>query len=597
MARDSLVNHRLNDYFIESLLGKGGMARVYRAVDTRRQRYVALKVINASYQDNPDVINRFAREAQVIAQLGQHPNVVQLYNYGEDQGYLYIAMQYIEGTDLAALLHSYRQDGEWMTFPEVLTIMRDITSALDYIHSREVVHRDLKPSNIMLDRQGRAVLTDFGLALLTDVGTLGEVFGSPAYIAPEQAISSAEARPESDLYALGVILFEMLTGQLPFNAHDPLSLAMKHVQQPAPAPSSLRRELGPAVDRVVLKALAKNPNERYPSGYELMTDLQRALEPAAAAAAPPPTLAHLTIPDRVRLQSEPLPPPNPPPTAPPAPPSTTLLEEDWRASQDRLPAGGWSPEVTSGRVPAGGPPRVIPAPVRASNPWPTIMTVVGLITLLVSLLCVGGGLAMRAMLNPSRTQVGQVLPATGRTPSPGLPPTEPAVTAGVPLIQTLFPAHTPEPSATPQPTQAPTNTPEPPATATPEPSEPPSAVPSDSPAALLVMRLPQDHLLLANNGQLPFRLGPLRVGRDDDAIVGSELGPAALDPGQCLIVMNPVKRPHFPENLQCDLLMVIQRQPETTFWKDGFEVFYDDTPVGECRRNEDACTIPLPSSE
>jgi len=263
MPADSLINHRLDGYYIESLLGRGGMARVYRGVDLRRQQYAAIKVVDAPFREDPDAANRFAREAQVIAQLGQHPNVVRLYHYGEDQGYRFIAMQYVDGADLGALLRSLRQDNQRMPFEDVLTIAADVAAALDYIHANQVVHRDLKPSNLMVDRRGRAILTDFGLALLTDVGTLGEVFGSPAYIAPEQAVSSAEARPESDIYAFGVILFEMLTGQLPFSGRDPLNLAMQHVQQPAPAPSRLRPELGPQVDQVILRALAKSPDQRY----------------------------------------------------------------------------------------------------------------------------------------------------------------------------------------------------------------------------------------------------------------------------------------------------------------------------------------------
>ncbi|MCP4601634.1 MAG: serine/threonine protein kinase, partial [Proteobacteria bacterium] len=201
---DSLLEQQLDEYRLETLLGQGGMARVYRALDVRLNRYTAVKVIDTPFRADSDYILRFEREAQAIAQL-EHPHIVSVYRYGEDDGLLYIAMQYIEGSDLGSVLDSYQQGLEFIEPKDAQRIIREVCLALDYAHSKGVVHRDIKPANIMLDEQGAVFLTDFGLALISEIGTRGEIFGSPHYISPEQAISSAGAVPQSDLYAVGII--------------------------------------------------------------------------------------------------------------------------------------------------------------------------------------------------------------------------------------------------------------------------------------------------------------------------------------------------------------------------------------------------------
>ena len=309
MTDDPLINQQLDEYLIETLLGKGGMARVYRGVDVNLKRYVAIKVIDSPYQRDSDYTMRFEREAQVIAQLS-HPNVVQLYRYGKAEDFLYMVMQYIQGADLHTILSGYRQDNESMQPDEVRQVTGDVCRALDYIHGQGVVHRDVKPSNILLTRDGRAILSDFGLALLTEIGTLGRIFGSPQYIAPEQAISSAQAEPRSDLYSLGVILYEIFTGRLPFAAEDPLELAMQHVQKEPPRPRQFRPGISQPIEAFLLKALAKKPEDRYPSGAAFYQALDQALASTEEAlAAMPSTISHLTIPERVKIQadSDPLP--------------------------------------------------------------------------------------------------------------------------------------------------------------------------------------------------------------------------------------------------------------------------------------------------
>ncbi|MEW5961000.1 MAG: serine/threonine-protein kinase, partial [Chloroflexota bacterium] len=284
-APPNLLGQQLDEYRLEALEGQGGMARVYRGVDVRLNRRVAIKVIDTPFRTDSDYVMRFQREAQAIAQL-EHPHIVRLYRYGEALGVLYIAMQHIEGKNLHSLIAKHRQERAFIPAEEVSRIIRQVGQALDYAHSQGVIHRDVKPSNIMLNKEGTVFLTDFGLALLTEVGTRGEILGSPHYIAPEQAMSSANVTPQSDLYAVGVILYEMLTGELPFEAGEPLEIAMLHMTEPPPAPGELRPGLSRPVEAVLLKALAKKPEERYASGAALAEALDEALRSAPISDAP-----------------------------------------------------------------------------------------------------------------------------------------------------------------------------------------------------------------------------------------------------------------------------------------------------------------------
>lgn len=289
----TLLGKQIHEYRLDSLLGHGGMARVYLGFDTQLKRNVAVKVIEPSYRAHPDYIKRFEREAQAIAQL-EHPNIVRLYRYGvatdpanpdDPNGLLFIVMQWIEGEDLASRLEACRRSGETMSTAEILRITRQVCEGLDYMHAKGIIHRDLKPANVLLTKEGQAVLSDFGLALLTEQGSRGEIFGSPNYISPEQAISSARVVPQSDIYSMGVILYEMFTGCPPFDAGEPLEVAMQHISAPPPSPRSLRPEMPLEVEAVILKALAKEPKERHTNGMALTEALEAALHPAPQNAA------------------------------------------------------------------------------------------------------------------------------------------------------------------------------------------------------------------------------------------------------------------------------------------------------------------------
>lgn len=283
---DPLLGRQLANFRVERLIGRGGMATVYYGQDVKLGRPVAIKVMNARSQDDPSLAKRLVKEASLMASW-RHENIVQVYYADDEEGFSYFVMEYIPGQSLGELLAEYAQKGQRMPQEEALRIGRAVAAALDYAHERGVIHRDVKPSNVLIAEDGRVVLSDFGLALQTAEGTIGEVFGSPHYIAPEQARNSAEARPQSDLYSLGVMLYQMLSGVLPFDDPSPMSLALQHLIAPPPSPRRANPALNQATEEVLLKALAKSPAERYQSGKELLDALESALKAEETATLPP----------------------------------------------------------------------------------------------------------------------------------------------------------------------------------------------------------------------------------------------------------------------------------------------------------------------
>ncbi len=286
-------------YKIIRRLGRGGMAEVYLAHQESLDRNVAIKLMHPFLAAEEDFLHRFKREARAMAAMN-HPNIVSVYDfdvYGESTYYL--VMEYISGGTLKEKLARLAEKGERLALETAVQIGIEVASALAYAHQRGMVHRDVKPANIMLNEEGRAILTDFGIVKLVGGQSMaytatGALIGTPAYMSPEQALGKpGDAR--SDIYALGTLLFQMTTGYLPFDADTPLAIVMKHVNEPVPLPSTLNAAIPPALQAVILKAMAKNPDERYQTAAELEIALQQVKQgsmgsaPALFAAAPQAT--------------------------------------------------------------------------------------------------------------------------------------------------------------------------------------------------------------------------------------------------------------------------------------------------------------------
>jgi serine/threonine-protein kinase len=274
----------LNDrYEIHRRLARGGMAQVYLARDRSLDRPVAVKELVPEFATDPSFVERFRREAQAAANLS-HPNVVGVYDWGAQDGTYFIVMEYVDGPSLSRVL---RSDGPFHP-NRAAEIASEVAAGLGFAHSRGVVHRDVKPGNVLLTRSGQAKVTDFGIARALsspdeDLTQAGSVMGTATYFSPEQA-QGLSVDPRSDLYSLGVVLYELVTGRPPFNGETPLAIAYKHVQdQPAP-PSTLMTGLPEALEAIIMKLLSKRPDDRYASAEDLRADLNRFLagEPTVA---------------------------------------------------------------------------------------------------------------------------------------------------------------------------------------------------------------------------------------------------------------------------------------------------------------------------
>lgn len=268
--------HQIGKYEILEELGRGGFATVYKAVDTTLDREIALKVLNPLILRDQAFINRFRQEARVMARL-LHANIATVFEIGEVDGRHFIAMQYIQGRNLRDLM----QERRLLPFDVVVSILEQIGLALDYAHAHGVIHRDVKPSNILVDEHGHATLTDFGIAKALEgtsiQTTSGTVMGTPYYASPEQA----ESRPldgRSDLYSLGIVAYELCTGNVPFRADSTPSLYYKIVHETPRLPSEANPRAAEPIEQVLLKAIAKQPGQRYQSGQELVVALRAALK-------------------------------------------------------------------------------------------------------------------------------------------------------------------------------------------------------------------------------------------------------------------------------------------------------------------------------
>ncbi|HEV7760852.1 MAG TPA: serine/threonine-protein kinase, partial [Acidimicrobiales bacterium] len=306
MAGDALLGREMGRYRIESIIGSGGFATVYRAIDLALERPIALKVVDPTAHRNPTVGRRFVLEGRAVASL-DHPAVVPVYDAGENDGVLWMAMRLIPGGSLDDALVAGRR----FTFDQVAAVIARIGDALDHAHGHGIVHRDVKPSNILLEQNdpGRAWLADFGIAATTRTAgryTTGAL-GTAAYMAPEQARPSSVG-PPADLYSLGCVAYELLTRRRPFPGDDYVELLVAHATHPVPPTP------WPRVDGFMQRALAKDPATRPASGAAFATELRRALHEADQARRPPAPPEAPAAPAPSRPAAAPLPPPPPSPS-------------------------------------------------------------------------------------------------------------------------------------------------------------------------------------------------------------------------------------------------------------------------------------------
>jgi serine/threonine-protein kinase len=332
---DSLIDTLFDGrYQIERKLGAGGMADVYLAEDQELGRRVAIKILNSRHGNDDQFIERFRREAKNAAALN-HPNIVSIYDRGEAEDTYYIAMEFLDGRTLKELIVGRGA----APINVAIEYARQILSALRFAHRHGIVHRDIKPHNVLVDGEGRVKVTDFGIARAgtSQMTETGSIVGTAQYLSPEQA-KGGEVDPRSDLYSLGVVLYELLTGKTPFDGETPVEIAMKHLSTTPQPPSKLRPDVPRELDMVVMRALAKNPDERYQSADEMEGDLERVARgarvsattvdtatqvlrrPAAAAAAASATAATMIA---------------PPPASAAPPPAVVAEEEEYEEGGDR----------------------------------------------------------------------------------------------------------------------------------------------------------------------------------------------------------------------------------------------------------------------
>jgi serine/threonine-protein kinase len=295
VKQDSVVDER---YRILQRIGSGGMADVWLAEDTHLQRQVALKVLHSRFAQDQEFVERFRREAEAAAGL-QHPNIVAVFDRGEVDGTYYIAMQHLEGRTLKQLIDA------GLTPEQAAGLIRQVLEGARFAHRHGIVHRDLKPQNVIVDDEGKATVTDFGIAQagVSEITQAGSVLGTPHYLSPEQA-QGFEVTAVSDLYSVGVMLYEALTRRVPFEADSAVAVAMKQVSQPPQRPSSINPQVSPALDAVVMRALEKEPGQRFQSADAFIAAIDAALKDPGGGAEN--TAAFAPLPPVVAVPEEPV---------------------------------------------------------------------------------------------------------------------------------------------------------------------------------------------------------------------------------------------------------------------------------------------------
>ncbi len=425
-----MAQSQFGRYELKSELGRGGMATVYLAHDPRFKREVAIKVLPREFIHDPSFRARFDREAQTVAAF-EHSAVVPVYDFGEEEGQPYFVMRYMAGGSLTE-----RMQPGLLANGEICRILDRITPALDEAHARGMVHRDLKPGNILFDQFGDAYIGDFGIVKLAEgsstlTGT-GMIVGTPAYMSPEQADGVADLDGRSDLYSLGVIVFEMLTGTQPYRADTPMRVLVQHLNAPVPPVREFRTDLSPDFQRIINRVMAKQREDRYPTATELAADVR-----AVCSGTP------VQVPTQTLLEAE-----------------ATLLETDGyppALGDTFVESSGWTPPPMSAQPVQ---PPIIQAPASAAPPRRGVPVWAWVGGGAAALLCLGGvGLGALSLLNqrpaatptnpPPTEIVAQITQAPANTDAPAAE----ATSTPAPALPTSLPAITPTPRASLPPVQ------------------------------------------------------------------------------------------------------------------------------------------------
>jgi serine/threonine-protein kinase len=463
-------------YRLTARIGEGSFAETYLATDSSLGRQVAVKVLREHYARDPRFVARFEQEARAAAAVS-HTNVVDIFDYGRDGDTLFITMEWVDGTDLKQLI----RDNAPLPVAEAVRLDRGILRGLGAIHRAGIVHRDVKPQNVLISKDGEPKLSDFGIARgsadtgLTDTGM---AVGTAAYMAPEQAIGR-NVGPAADIYSAGVILFEMLTGQLPFPGDNPVQVMYRHVNDIAPRPRDLNPNISPAIEMVILRALAKDPEDRFHSAEEMEAAFDR---------------------------------------APSADEETAIIAA---INPRELPLGATAAVAGGGGM---APPRRRAIASNSNPSWPWIL---GAALLLVIALGSIALLATRGMGNDNSTPTPEstvpavvTSPTTAPTATPSPSPT-PSPTPKPTATPKPTPTPTPQPTATPTPSPTPTPTPTPEPTATPQPTPTPKPTPpSGTPVGQL---LPIDQFADEIDGMKAINLDGTEFAGAYNAGVGSEI--------------------------------------------------------------------------
>jgi serine/threonine-protein kinase len=395
---DELIGKRLGTFEILEEIGRGGMATVYKARQTTINRTVAVKVLPRRLLHDPGFYERFEREVEVVSHL-EHPHIVPIYEYGQSDGMPYIAMRFLGGGSLETLIRRGIPDLKTLERP-----LQQISRALDHAHRQGIIHRDLKPGNIMLDESGNAYLSDFGIARVLGSNMTGSmIVGTPAYMSPEQA-NGISLDGRSDIYALGVVLFELLTGREPYQAETPVAILLKHINEPIPSVRDFRPEIPFAIEAIVNQATSKDPNERFPSAGDMIDALTIAMHATNLGTTDNTGTVTMDAPDSAAQRRTPA--AYTPAAQTPMPRRSTAPEElqDAGTFIGRTPtSGAGTPPVTGTQSQTTAPVTSnteslsyeIPEPTRSANRTPLIVAAVVLL-----LVIVGGGILLTQINRP-----------------------------------------------------------------------------------------------------------------------------------------------------------------------------------------------------